>query len=423
MSPHPAQPLWSPQLLQPSAGSSPRSSESLLDRLSGWDEMQLVPEGPPQCECLPRTNSSPQRAVGCWLQAVSLQAAGSTGVNRRWGSCSCFTPSALISTTRTPREPQGCSPPLGALGTSLGRSAVNWQVHGGSTRSLRAMRAGNGPGLPGVARRLVPSDQAAGQGWEVSSALVQLLFLSPAKVPKGSLCAPPLPRGQESSTAPVSVEWVRSPPGCQRPQMRGDKLLQVLAEVSPRWRPRRVPRSEGFCVSFSWPLLPAQPSPRAPPSGWALTSSPRYPKRQCRHGGQRSILSPRPRPPPRVTSQDCSAPLGQGLAPGTGNGRASRASRMSFSDRACLGHGMAAGKGYPVPPDFLLLPFPRFVRGCAPAVPTSGSAGGPRGTGQEPHFHPSRTPLAALLRPARVGVSSGENRGTRADAGWGSLLA
>lgn len=66
-----------------------------------------------------------------------------------------------------------------------GKVKSDLAVHGDSTLSLRATRAGNGPGLSRVAWRLVPADRAAEEGWEVSSAVVQL----------------------------VSVEWVLSPPG------------------------------------------------------------------------------------------------------------------------------------------------------------------------------------------------------------------
>lgn len=151
-------------------------------------------------------------------------------------------------------------------------------------------------------------------------------FLSSGATPENSprsLCVTPsLPRGQQSST--VSVEQVLSPRGCQRPWMGADKLLQVLAEVSPRWRPRQVPGIRGILfLSLLAAVLCSTPTP-APPSGWALTSSSRYPKRQW------CLWRPALHPVPslaRVTSRDCSALQGQGLALGTRNGRASRASQ------------------------------------------------------------------------------------------------
>lgn len=107
------------------------------------------------------------------------------------------------------------------------------------------------------------------------------------------------------------------PQGCQHPQMRGDKLLQVLAEVSPGWRPRWVP-VEGFCGGFFFfsPLAAvahSTPTSCSSIANWALTSSSRYPKRQCRRW--RPARHPVPSPA-RVTSRDCSVLLGQGLATG-----------------------------------------------------------------------------------------------------------
>lgn len=152
--------------------------------------------------------------------------------------------------------------------------------------------------------------------------MVELLFLTPKSVPRESLCD--LPHRPEDGRAPQhrSVWSGRVPP----PRTRGDKFLQVLAEVSPGWRPWRAPTIRGIlCLVFS-PLLPAQP----PRPGWALTSPPAVQRDNAGGGGQRGILSPQ-HPPPRghFPGLFCSARTGAGCP----RGRTSLTCRRYFTRR------------------------------------------------------------------------------------------
>lgn len=131
---HPVQLPWSPQLHQPSAGSSPGSSESLLDHLSGCIKACELHPCSNQClkdrpsvnlfraqihprseQCGAASNPCPSR-----LQRVLM-------LTRAGGLAPALHPPPWFPPPVAPRKPQGFSPPLGALGEFLGRSAVNWQ--------------------------------------------------------------------------------------------------------------------------------------------------------------------------------------------------------------------------------------------------------------------------------------------------------
>lgn len=138
-----------PQLHQPPAESSPRSRACLLHHLPAC--VQACELHPCSNQCL--KNHPSENAFGAPIPPCSEQrGAGSQpcplGCGECWcqpelGSCSCFTPSALIPTTSAPRM----LPTSGCLGGVPGNVGNDLAVHGDSMLSLRATRAGNGPGL------------------------------------------------------------------------------------------------------------------------------------------------------------------------------------------------------------------------------------------------------------------------------------
>lgn len=125
---------------------------------------------------------------------------------------------------------------------------------------------------------------------------------------------------------------------------------------------------QGACVSFPW-LLPASGSSIA---SWALTSFPRYPKRQYRWWQPAQHPVPSPQSLPGIVLL-CSTAAGTGartraccLAVPWDQEYSSLMclpfGGISLSSRAWLGHGMLAGKGYPVSPGFLLPSCPLFCQ-------------------------------------------------------------
>jgi len=160
-------------------------------------------------------------------------------------------------------------------------------------------------------------------------------------------------------------------------------------------------------VIFLLAALPLSSPTPCSSSGRALTSSPGYPKRQCRRW--QPAPRPVPSPPgslPRIVLLGC-----------PGERERTRltcllAARVSRSGAARLGHGVKARKGSPISPDSLLLPCPLLGSEPPSCAPHQRQRQQRRDAGQEPHIPPSQIPSGDVARLAKVGASLGESRGT-----------
>lgn len=159
---HPTQPPGSPQLHQPSAESSPRSSVCLPHQLSGCVQACELHFCSSQClKNHPSENPFSVQIPLCSEQCGAGSQPCPLGCRECWcqpelGPCSCFIPSALISTTGAPR--MLCT--SGCLGGVPGEVGSDLAVHADSVLPLRATRTGNGPGLSWWAWKLVLQSRA-----------------------------------------------------------------------------------------------------------------------------------------------------------------------------------------------------------------------------------------------------------------------